>query len=397
MNNSLKFERYIEDFINLHRLFEKKYRYLLAWSGGLDSTVLFHLLLKMKDFQFEVIHFNHGIRAEAYKEENEIVRLCQQYQIHCHVFHLNLNKHQSNFEFVARNNRKGLYQKFITDGYKIIEAHHLDDSFEWSLIQKFKQGSLDQTLGIPIHSKNIVRPLMCVSKAQLKQYAIDHQITWSEDSTNLENNFLRNYVRNVIVPKIKSRFPQYLKHYVYQMNEQALRLKVHRLYKLKNDYPLVKVNHFVAGLVFQSKYLELYRQELIQTILSLSTAKRGKINVVLDQIFATQKSIRNDVRYKKFNGPYKFAGNVSAYLFCDRLWIVGDLGLKQFEAVDLQSTNTQIPFGLTNQNSLEYFPNLILISNKDKNSRIEIPFLKNTINILKTSHIPYSFVSLMSK
>jgi tRNA(Ile)-lysidine synthase len=400
-----KIESYVKDFAESHQLFDPNQKYLLAISGGLDSIVLFHLVLKFKLFYFEVIHFNHGTRIQNSAEENTVKRLCLVHEIKFHGIHFTIPLATTNFEEKARTLRKNHYKKFIQDGLKVLEAHHLDDSFEWSLMQKFKQGSMDQTLGIPLISGNIIRPLLCLSKQQIFQYAQSCKLVWHEDQSNQNINYERNYVRLKIIPEIKKRFPQYLKHYVYQSNQLAFKLSLHRKNNLKKQSPLIIKKHFIKGVVLQSKNLELYREEFIKLIISMSDTNRGKINIILDQIFLTLSNIRKDNRYKKFHGPYSFSGNVIAFIFNDTVYLSKKDVMQSFSALDIEvvqllKNKTQIPFGAINSHDLSFFPNIKINFEKNKNfkaSKLTLPFFTQLIAYLKMSDIPYTFVSLLSE
>ena len=74
-----------------------------------------------------------------------------------------------NFELKARLERYKIFSKYQDS--LIVLGHHIDDSFEWSLMQKMKSSRLESTIGIPLYNKNYIRPLMCVTKKQIRRYA----------------------------------------------------------------------------------------------------------------------------------------------------------------------------------------------------------------------------------
>lgn len=388
------FETYLSEFANLHGLFDRNRKYLVAVSGGLDSVVLLHMLGKLAAIKFEVIHFNHGTRPENEAEENFVAELCLQWNVELHIKRFNLNLQQHNFENVAREARKKSYHQFIKKGYMIVEAHHIDDSFEWSLIQKFQQGSFNQTLGIPLKSKSIIRPFMAFTKQQLKTYAKLENIYWMEDQSNLDRHHLRNYLRLEIIPKIKRRFPNYLKNYSLQQNQLAYHLNCHA----KKASNCLSIAHSIHGKVFQGDNLESARSEIIESIIELSSLDRGKINKVLDQVFKAIQTRKDNPKIPQIFGPLSIAGTVKIFGTTKRIWITNDHGLNLIARydqamVDLIREKSHIPFGFINSNLPEHFPNLYIGKGKNfKQSKLIGPIFEQTMEELKKSDIPYGLV-----
>lgn len=116
-----------------------------------------------------------------------------------HLFSFSLSISESDFEQKARQKRSNHYFDFLNKNYWIYTVHHLDDSFELSLMQSFKQSSIKSTLGIPVFNRGIARPLLCVSKMQLKRFARAIGLNWLEDESNLNDHFEGNYTRQKII------------------------------------------------------------------------------------------------------------------------------------------------------------------------------------------------------
>ena len=163
---------------------------ILAVSGGLDSVVLLHHF--KDDPSVIVAHFNHGTRPSALDDQLFVERLARQYDKPFFTGAANLGPTTS--EELARNAR---YNFLLTlakqHTAKIITAHHADDLLETVTINLLR-GTGWRGLA-PFGRDDIERPLLNLTKNQLRQYAAEHQLSYREDPTNHEDYYLRNRVR----------------------------------------------------------------------------------------------------------------------------------------------------------------------------------------------------------
>jgi len=95
----------------------------------------------------------------------------------------------------------------------LLTAHHLDDQLETFLINLSRGSGLGGLLGIPVINKKKIRPLLNFTKNQIVSYARENNISWREDSSNLSNDYLRNEIRNNIIPEFKKSAPDLLKNF----------------------------------------------------------------------------------------------------------------------------------------------------------------------------------------
>jgi len=156
------------------------------------------------------MHVNHLLRGdESDKDENFCKYLCGELDVDfCSVkvdVKLFARKNKQSIEESARNLR---YQKLIEHASKInvtkiVTAHNLEDNTETVLLNLFRGTGLKGASGIPIRRDNIIRPLLSSSKIDILDYIDKKKIEYRIDSSNLENDFTRNYLRNEIIPKIK--------------------------------------------------------------------------------------------------------------------------------------------------------------------------------------------------
>lgn len=193
----------------------KAERYCVALSGGLDSTVLLHALLKISSLPVKsvfVVHIDHGIQAISKQWAQKCFQLCQQWQVDCQIITLVCAaKAGESLEAIARQYRYQALAGKIKPGDCLLTAHHQDDQAETLLLQLLRgsgiQGMSAMPAIKPFAEGVLARPLLQFSRDSLHDYAIQHQLTWIEDPSNEVVQFDRNFIRHQVLPLIKTRWP----------------------------------------------------------------------------------------------------------------------------------------------------------------------------------------------
>ena len=190
-------------------------RVVLAFSGGVDSCVLMHLLnahpapLKILPW-----HINHGLQAVADEMEAFCRSVADRYKLDIEVSHLNLDPDMANLESEARKARYALFEQALTPTDCLMTAHHAEDQAETLLLNILRGSGSSGLRGIAyrrtIGSSILVRPLLEISRADILAYAQRHRLKWYDDPSNKSQRFNRNYLRHQVIPKIKNRWPGYL-------------------------------------------------------------------------------------------------------------------------------------------------------------------------------------------
>lgn len=187
-------------------------RYVVAISGGVDSMVLLDLLVRQADLKLIVAHYDHGIRPDSSLDRKLVQQAAQRYGLQF-VYDLgNLGPNTS--EATARKARyQFLYNvQGTAKAQAIITAHHQDDLAETAILNILR-GTGRRGLTSLRSTDVIKRPLLGNAKSEIRQYAKDNQITWREDTTNSDTTYLRNYIRNVLIPKLDDEaYQQLLSH-----------------------------------------------------------------------------------------------------------------------------------------------------------------------------------------
>ena len=201
-------------YINRYNLIGEGDRLVLALSGGIDSMVLADLLLKSK-VEFVAAHCNFHLRGEESDgDERFVMDFCEKNGIQHFVKHFETEKYANeqgiSIEMAARDLRyawfEELRQQLGLD--KIIVAHHADDQAETFFINLLRGAGLNGLKGMKPQNGVIIRPLLWASREQINQYAVENQILWREDHTNAESVYLRNKIRNQLLPAFDELHPE---------------------------------------------------------------------------------------------------------------------------------------------------------------------------------------------
>ena len=201
-------------YINRYNLIAEGDKLILAISGGGDSMVLADLLQKAK-VEFVAAHCNFHLRGEESDGDEKFVREFTENQgIQCFVKHFETEEYAANhgisIEMAARDLRYSWFEQLRQQlGYdKIAVAHHADDQAETFFINLLRGAGLRGLKGMQPQNGFIIRPMLWASREQIHQYAVENQITWREDHTNAESVYLRNKIRNQLLPVFDELHPE---------------------------------------------------------------------------------------------------------------------------------------------------------------------------------------------
>ncbi|WP_213318152.1 tRNA lysidine(34) synthetase TilS [Chlamydiifrater volucris] len=191
---------------------DKKKRYLLALSGGPDSTFLFHVLILYK-ISFIAAHVDHGWREESFLEASLLRKLCEEHGIS--FFCRSIDKKdwgEGDLENVAREARYAFFREICEqEGLSgVFVGHHADDKIETVLKRIFEGAGLASLSGPRelsyMFSIPVIRPLLHLRKQDIEDKLQRANISYFFDKTNLEDRFLRARMRKSIIPCIQKKF-----------------------------------------------------------------------------------------------------------------------------------------------------------------------------------------------
>jgi len=222
--------------------FLNKSKLLVCVSGGVDSMVLINLLNRF-NYDVSIAHCNFNLRNEESDLDENFVKnyaFSNSIPFFSKSFVTKLPKHS--MQMAARNLRyEWFYEILKTEKLDyIITAHHLDDSLETFILNLSRASGIEGLTGIKKLNDLIVRPLLVFSKKEILNYAKANNIKWREDSTNKNNNYQRNQIRNEIIPLLKKLHPNFLD----QSNKTMTFLKESSLI-IDNYIQNIKMKNFI--------------------------------------------------------------------------------------------------------------------------------------------------------
>ena len=217
----------------LKQKLKKKCHLLVGVSGGVDSIVLSHALSQLRSmypFDLTFIYVDHQLHPESKKWAYTVKRLAKKLSTE-YIYEKITIDHDLKLgtEGAARKNRYQAFQKYQQD--ILVLAQHEDDQLETLLLQLARGAGSKGLSCMPEYHEDlrIWRPLLNVSKNLIHRYQQEHRLKFIEDSSNFDNKYDRNYLRNKVIPLIKKRFPQFamtsgrsVKHIADTYNHQNL-------------------------------------------------------------------------------------------------------------------------------------------------------------------------------
>ena len=189
----------------------KTNKILVAYSGGLDSHVLLHLVSQIKPYHVRSIHINHGLQKEADAWSQHCKNTCDELDVPIEIFSLNLKIQKG--DSLEEEARKGRYQALVSSIQSdevLLTAHHQNDQAETLLLQLFRGAGISGLASMPNISQfgkaEHARPLLDVTLLELENYAKQNDLKFIKDPSNRDTRFDRNFLRQEILPQLRSRW-----------------------------------------------------------------------------------------------------------------------------------------------------------------------------------------------
>ena len=310
--------------VNFPELLEN--HFLVACSGGVDSVVLAHLC-SLNKMDFSIVHCNFQLRGyesdmDAFFVEDLARKLGKKIYIKDFDTDSYVNINKVSLQMAARELRYRWFEELMKKNKikTLVTAHHADDNLETFIINLSRGTGIKGLTGIPAKTSNISRPLLIFSRAQIMQFAEIKNISWREDHSNLDKKYLRNKIREDVIPRLRELHPGFLGNYeatranlegsaallenylaeikqeLFQQEDDLIRIPINALlkldpikvymYELFHQYGFKEWND-VVGLLTASSGKEIYsqthrllkdRQYLLLQPLHPSTIEKFKID-----------------------------------------------------------------------------------------------------------------------
>ena len=372
--------------MKINTLWNKEDKIAIALSGGVDSIVLFHLLVtEYKDSYKELVvfHINHGLREESYEEAEFVEKFVKDFDVKFYKEELNMSdlerdSHTSE-EMLARELRYQAFNKMakLEGVTKLLTAHHKNDQVENILMRLLTGRSIDHSLAIceeiEMAGLTIYRPLLNSLKAELEEYAKEKNLHYYVDATNFDTDYTRNNIRHNIVPLLNDinsgsfdnliNFANYYQNINNNLKKAILSNKDNYIFSRDKD----KIS------LVKDKFLELNEEEMYFLLKDLITDELGVFDIKQKAIFDVVSSLK------------KNSGNKS-YDLKNNLKIISQYETLYIHKIEKKCYNDKIEIIIDKicENSVyEFYQNKFIISTDAKDS--EIGFNKSELPLLITT------------
>ncbi len=193
-------------------------RLWVALSGGLDSTLLLHVAAHFHGAAGTVnaVHINHQLQSNASETEAFCRALCADLEVRLVVERVSVESSNDRagsggIEEAARRARYGVLEELMQPGDILLMAHHGDDQAETVLFRMLRGSGVAGLAGMPasrvLGAGRLVRPLLHLERSELEHWAQAAGLSWTDDPSNTDERFDRNFLRHRVLPLVRSRWP----------------------------------------------------------------------------------------------------------------------------------------------------------------------------------------------
>jgi tRNA(Ile)-lysidine synthase len=284
--------------------------YVLACSAGVDSMVMLETFYRLK-LPCSVIHVDYGLRGKESTEDARFLKeRCNALNVPCVILKSNLKKQLQekggNLQQEARNIRYAFLAEILgkIPGSIGVTAHHQDDQLETFWLHLIRGSGLSGLSGMEHVSDQILRPFLSIPRASIEQFACKNILTWREDQSNKNNQYLRNRLRNETLPILYREYPTLRKELLFLMKkfQQTHRLNHAKAQKLAQHWR----NHGEiphTDLTLESTVIV----EALKQLLELSKLATGKQVVIHDKLRLIQGKNGLVIVTSEFSERFRFS------------------------------------------------------------------------------------------
>ncbi len=305
----------IIEFLKKNNLFLTNDKITIAASSGVDSMVLLHSMISLKEtmsLDIIVCHVNHGKREQSNIEEQYMREYCSDHNLKLYVLNLSDYRFENNFQSDARDQRLLFFKEVMMkeNSSYLFLAHHLNDSIETSFMHIIRGSSLSGYAGIKgvtyVDKYNIIRPFINILKNDIINYAQINNIKYFEDDSNASNIYTRNRVRRNIVPNFFEENINFdIKYLEFQNNilEASKIIDNVRDQYIKNNITIK--NDVIEFEEKTFKEISSYMQtEILFAILKKYDFSKINIEEIKKLIYSSKINIDNNYKTIKFVKQY---------------------------------------------------------------------------------------------
>ena len=309
-----KLEQNFLDTIKENNLISKGDVIVVGVSGGPDSITLLTCLNKYKDyFEIKLIcaHINHLIRKDSTEDEQYVENVCEKMGIKCYVKRAEVEKiakeQKKGAEEVGRKIRYDFFDEIAKqeNANKIAIAHNMNDNAETMLLNIIRGSGMQGLEGIQAEEYGkFIRPLINCSREDIEEYCAKYNLQPRIDSTNKENIYRRNIIRNKLLPEIKELNP----NIVQSLSNLSKIVKVQNMH-IKNE--VENIYNKIATEVLDTDNLQNNSESSLQKTKSrVGNETLGKIELDLPEFQKLDQSLKQNLIIYTINKVLGNARNI---------------------------------------------------------------------------------------
>ena len=344
----------VEQYVAKRNMIQKGDKLVVGVSGGADSICLLFVLMELQKklaFEMVVVHVNHGLRGESADADEAYVRkVCKEHDITCEVYRENVDliakERKQSTEEAGRDVRREAFGHTMEKhgGTKIALAHHMNDSVETFFMNLARGTGIQGMGGIRPIAGVYIRPLLCLERREIEEFLREKNIPYCTDSTNEEDDYTRNRLRNHVIPYLEKEVNARTVAHIGETMSQLQELQIFLQEQTEIYYKQCVKQHEKGYILLENSFFEApasLRPFIIKRVLVQICQKEKDIQEIhmqkILELFQKQVGRQIDLPYA-MQGKRIYEG---VYIY-------------KKEVMDIDPMNVQVSFAKENRQEIEW-------------------------------------------
>ena len=344
----------VEQYVAKRNMIQKGDKLVVGVSGGADSICLLFVLMELQKklaFEMVVVHVNHGLRGESADADEAYVRkVCKEHGITCEVYRENMDliakERKQSTEEAGRDVRREAFGHTMEKhgGTKIALAHHMNDSVETFFMNLARGTGIQGMGGIRPIAGVYIRPLLCLERREIEEFLREKNIPYCTDSTNEEDDYTRNRLRNHVIPYLEKEVNARTVAHIGETMSQLQELQIFLQEQTEIYYKQCVKQHEKGYILLENSFFEApasLRPFIIKRVLVQICQKEKDIQEIhmqkILELFQKQVGRQIDLPYA-MQGKRIYEG---VYIY-------------KKEVTDIDPMNVQVSFAKENRQEIEW-------------------------------------------
>ena len=344
----------VEQYVAKRNMIQKGDKLVVGVSGGADSICLLFVLMELQKklaFEMVVVHVNHGLRGESADADEAYVRkVCKEHDITCEVYRENVDliakERKQSTEEAGRDVRREAFGHTMEKhgGTKIALAHHMNDSVETFFMNLARGTGIQGMGGIRPIAGVYIRPLLCLERREIEEFLREKNIPYCTDSTNEEDDYTRNRLRNHVIPYLEKEVNARTVAHIGETMSRLQELQIFLQEQTEIYYKQCVKQHEKGYILLENSFFEApasLRPFIIKRVLVQICQKEKDIQEIhmqkILELFQKQVGRQIDLPYA-MQGKRIYEG---VYIY-------------KKEVTDIDPMNVQVSFAKENRQEIEW-------------------------------------------